>query len=285
MVVRRDVPADALSLATWRIRHVISDGECPAAMIGAVTTRCRPTDLAREAARRTTTISITLGEAVRAARRHLRLTQHALAIRVGVSQTAISRIERGLGGHVPLETWVALGIALERPLAITFSRPLGEPRDPADAGHLEIQEYLLKLARATGRPGTFELPTRPSDPARSTDVGIRDPTTRTRILAECWNSFDDLGSAARATNRKRHEAEATWPDDRITTVWVVRATAANRALLARYPNIVDAAFPGSSRGWVRALTTGTAPPAEPGLVWYDPATGRLAERRRATIAP
>ena len=153
------------------------------------------------------------------------------------------------------------------------------------AGHLEIQEHLLKLARATGRRGTFELPTRPSDPVRSTDVGIHDPTTRTRILAECWNTFGDLGAATRATNRKRHEAAATWPDDRIATVWVVRATATNRALLARYPPIVDAAFPGSSRDRVRALTLGEPSPMEPGLVWYDPGTGRLTERRRATIAP
>jgi hypothetical protein len=66
---------------------------------------------------------------------------------------------------------------------------------------------------------------------------------------------------------------------------VVRAgRAANRALLALYPHIVDAAFPGSSRRWCRALTTSSEPPAGAGLVWFDPATDRLTEHRRATMA-
>jgi hypothetical protein len=71
----------------------------------------------------------------------------------------------------------------------------------------------------------------------------------------------------------------------MASVWIVRATAANRALVARYPAIIDAAFPGSSRGWVKALTEGSTPPREAGFVWYDAPTARLTERRRATIAP
>ena len=165
------------------------------------------------------------------------------------------------------------------------SRPIGSTRALADAGHLEIQETVLRLARATGRPGTFELPTRPIDPSRSTDVGIRDPRHGVRILAECWNTFGDLGAATRATNRKEHEAQTSWPDDRIATVWVVRASATNRAILDRYPHILDAAFPGSSRAWVTALVEGRQPPEEPGIVWFDPNSASLRERRRATIAP
>jgi transcriptional regulator with XRE-family HTH domain len=207
-----------------------------------------------------------------------------IAQRIGVSVPRLSEIERGLGARAPLETWVALGAALGRPLAVNFSRSIDEPRSPSDGAHLEIQEHILALGRATGRTGTFEVPTRPSDPSRSTDVGLTDPTRRERIHVECWNTFSDLGAAVRATNRKVAEAEATWPDDRIATVWVVRATAANRALLARYPNIIDAAFPGSSRSWVRALTQGGKAPVRAGLVWFDPGTGRLSERRRATIA-
>ena len=42
---------------------------------------------------------------------------------------------------------------------------------------------------------------------------------------------------------------------------VVRATTRNRALVARYPEVFAAAFPGSSSGWVRALTSTAAPHA------------------------
>lgn len=108
------------------------------------------------------------------------------------------------------------------------------------------------------------------------------------IQVECWNTFGDLGAAVRSTHRKTAEAEAhaiaTNVGDarpyRVATVWVVRATAANRALLARFPNIIDASFPGSSRRWCRALVDGTEPPDEPGIVWFDPARRELTEHRR-----
>ena len=229
-------------------------------------------------------IAATMGGQLRAARRAKRWSIAALARRAGLSVARLSEIERGLGARAPLETWVALGIALERPLGVTFTRPLGRSSAVIDAGHPEIQEYVLHHARATRGSGTFEVPTRPADPSRSTDVGIRHESARTRILAECWNSFGDLGAAVRATRRKEAEAAATWPEDRVASIWIVRATAANRELIARYPNIIDAAFAGSSRAWVRALTEGTAPPKEPGLVWYDSSRRRLTERRRATIA-
>lgn len=254
-------------------------------------TRQRSTELEREIARRSTAICLSLGRDVRDGRIRLSMTQRVAADKVGISQTAWSRIERGLGGQVPLRTWVAMGIALDRPLAVSFSRALDAPRGLADAGHLEIQEHVLGLARATGRRGTFELPTRPADPSRSTDVGIRDDRHRVLIQTECWNTFGDLGAAVRATNRKAVEAAAhaiaTTAGDtepyRVATVWVVRASAGNRALMARYPHIIDAAFPGSSRRWVATLTQGAPPPTDPGLIWYDPGPRRLTEHRRATM--
>jgi hypothetical protein len=118
---------------------------------------------------------------------------------------------------------------------------------------------------------------------------VRDDVHRVLILAEGWNTFGDFGAAVRDTHRKQAEAEAhaaaghrldDAPPYRVVSVWVVRATASNRALVARYPHIIDATFPGSSRRWVSALSDGDEPPVEPGMVWFDPATGRLFERRR-----
>src|SRR5918996_950216 len=226
-------------------------GEAPIRMIPAESRRpSRDPSMARrsrtrskvEGSREAAAIAATLGGVLRAARRARRWSLAKLALRVGMSAPRLSELERGLGARAPLETWISLGIALGRPLAAAFSRPVGAAVETADAGHLHIQEHILRLARATGRPGTFELPTRPDDPSRSTDVGIRDPRQHARVLVECWNTFGDLGGAIRSTRRKEQEAAATWPDDRIATVWVVRATVANRALLSRYPEILDAAF-------------------------------------------
>jgi transcriptional regulator with XRE-family HTH domain len=255
-------------------------------MNAATPSRRRPTDTIREAQRLSQSIADVLGKAVRSERRRLRLTQAELAARVGVHQSWISRIEIGLGHGVPLETWIALGVALGRPLAVAFSRPLGETREPTDAGHLAMQERLLALARATGRSATFELPTRPSDPSRLIDVCVRDARNRVLIIEEAWNTFSDLGAAARSTARKRAEAAdlAATVDDgppyRVASVWVVRPSATNRNLLARFPGIFSAACPGPSRGWTRALTSTDSPPEAPGLVWLDPLNGRVSEWRR-----
>jgi transcriptional regulator with XRE-family HTH domain len=252
------------------------------------TARRRPTDTIREADRLTRGMAEALGIAVKAGRTRLRLSQAELAARVGVHQSWISRIELGQGEGVPLELWVALGVALGRPLAMTFSRPLGELRGPADAGHLSMQERLLALARATGRAVTFELPTRPADPSRSIDVCVRDARHRVLLIEEAWNTFGDLGAAARSTNRKVAESAdlaATFDDGppyRVAAVWVVRPSTTNRALLGRYPAIFKAACPGSSRTWARALVSDVAPPREPGLVRLDPASGRITEWRPTT---
>lgn len=257
-------------------------------MINGTSPRRRPTDLLREASRLSVAVAVALGDSVRTGRKRLRLTQAELAERVGVQQSWMSRIELGHGHAVPLDLWIRIGVALQQPLAVSFTRPLGETRQPIDAGHLAMQEYLLSLARSTGRAASFELPTRPSDPSRSIDVCVRDVRNRVLTVEEAWNTFGDLGGAIRATHRK--QAEATdlaaviddGPSFRVATVWVVRGTATNHALVARYPEIFTGAFPGSSRGWVKALTSDAAPPLQPGLVWFDPGTRRLHEWRRSS---
>lgn len=228
----------------------------------------------------------TLGRGVRSARQRNRLTQAGLALMVGVDQTRISQIELGRGEGAPLAVWIALGLALDRPLAVSFSRPLSDTRGPLDAGHLAMQEHLLGLARRTGRTATFELPTRPADPSRSIDVCVRDARHRVLIVEEAWNTFGDIGAAIGSTHRKQAEAQslASTIDDgvgyRVASVWIIRASAANRTLIHRYPEVFANAFPGSSRGWVRSLTSTAYPPAEPGLVWSDPANERVFEWRR-----
>jgi transcriptional regulator with XRE-family HTH domain len=224
-------------------------------------------------------ISTTLGLTVRTRRRQLRWSQAELGRRVGMSQTRISALERGLGVGLPLDIWVALGIALGQPLAVSFSRPTRAEDSLADAGHLDIQEYLLEIGRRNGRRGTFEQPTRPSDPAQSIDVCHVDSQHDCLIIQEAWNRIGDLGAAARGSTRKVAEMERRGESGRVTLCWVVRDTHANRAIVRRYPEVIAARFTGSSAEWVRALEDGSAPLAEPGIVWYDPATRRLRPMR------
>jgi hypothetical protein len=248
--------------------------------------RRRRTTHQLEGDREAASIAAALGRVVREGRRRLRMTQEELGTAVGLRHSRIGEIERGGGLGTPLVVWVRLGMVLGRPVAVSFSRDL-VPSMPADAGHLDGQELVLRLARDRGRPGSFELPTRPLDPSLSADAGVRDDPDRTLILHEIWNRFDDLGRAARSTDRKVAEAAEIAiglggdRPYRIAHCWLLIDTAANRTLVARYREVLASRFPGSSRAWVRALTDGGPVPREPGLAWIDLRARRLVPIRRA----
>jgi transcriptional regulator with XRE-family HTH domain len=233
-------------------------------------------------AREAQAIAATLGADAQRTRRRRALAQDALGARVGLSQSEISHIERGHGARTPLETWIAIGIALHRPLAVSFGRDIADAM-PRDAGHLAAQELLLRIAAATGRTAQFEVATRPANPRHSIDIGLRDARHRVLIVVEIWNRLDDVGAAARSTSRKVAEAAdlSTFhdPADRVASCWLLVDTAANRALVRRYPAIFRSRFDGSSSAWVQALTTGGRPPDRPGVAWIDPRAGRLRPLR------
>jgi transcriptional regulator with XRE-family HTH domain len=123
-------------------------------------------------------IAATLGSVIRSGRRRLGLSQEELGRKVGLSQSRVSAIERGLGAGITLELWVAFGLALRQPLAVSFSRPTRPDDALADAGHREIQEYLLEIRRRSGRrePSSCRL-AHTTPLRRSTSITKTPPTT------------------------------------------------------------------------------------------------------------
>lgn len=237
------------------------------------------------AARRSSVTAGELGAQLRQRRKRRGWTQRELGARIGLHHSRISQVELGGGASLTLRDWTALAHALGAELSVKLSRDHED--EPADAGHLRIQEFLLRLGRQAGAARLFELPTRPADPSRSVDVGLRDDLRRRLILLEAWNTIGDIGAAARSTTRKLAEAEALATalggDEgpyRVAGCWVVRASRTNRALVARYPEVFAARFPASSAGWARAIATGAEPPAGPGLIWCDPSRGTVFAWRR-----
>jgi len=223
------------------------------------------------------------GAKIRLARKRRRLTQGQLGARTALSQSAISDIEIGDGAGLSITAWQRIAIVLDLPLRLEIGRDLLE--EPPDAGHLAIQELILRLGRSTGRRRSYELATKPDDPSRSTDVGLVDDGNRTLIQIECVNTFGNINASIRSSDRKRAEAHALavamghGNPYAVRTCWVVRATKRNRAILAEYPELFATRFPASSRAWVDALTKGTLPPDQPGLVWCDVGSTRLFEWR------
>lgn len=228
--------------------------------------------------------AVRLGQEVRASRKRRRLTQQALADRVGTSRQRIGDIEAGRSLALPATVWFAIAQALGRYLKFEFAR---DPQaDVADAGHLAIQELVIRVAKAAGWEVHLEAKSRAWESNRSIDVRLVDRTQRQVVVVECWNTFGDVGAAARSSNAKvrdeEHHAAAIAGDAapfEVSLVWVVRDTKANRELLARYPQAFAARLPGSSQQWLKALTTRSKPPVEPGLVWSTVGSTRLLARR------
>jgi transcriptional regulator with XRE-family HTH domain len=223
------------------------------------------------------------GAKIRRARKRKRWTQASLGARIGLAQPTISDLERGEGANLSVLVWQEVASLL----GLNFDLSLGRDpfEEPADAGHLGIQELILRLGRQNDLKRTFELPTKPADPQFSTDVGLIDDLNRSLVQVECVNTFGKINAAIRSSDRKRAEAEAhaiaTGQGEpySVHQVWVIRATRRNRELLARYPELFATRFPASSRAWVDALTNGASPPKEMGLVWCDVAATRVFEWR------
>jgi transcriptional regulator with XRE-family HTH domain len=245
--------------------------------------RVRRPNLAPEAARRNAEQLARAGGDLREGRTRRRLTQVDAGDLAGIGRGIVSRIELGKGGNVSMDAWQRLALVVGRPLVVSVQRDLGG--ETRDAGHLAMQELVLRLGRRAGYQGSVELATKPSEPWRSADVGLAAPAARRLIHVECWNTIGDVGAAIRSSNRKQAEladlAVARWGESGSAhLVWVVRASARNRALVARYPEVFARAFPGSSHRWIDALSQGSPPPDAPGLVWCDIAATRLFAWRR-----
>ena len=171
--------------------------------------RGRRSSVVTEATRRACEQRAQVGGEIRTSRLRRHWTQQHLADLAGVDRQIVGRIERGVT-RLDIDVLQRVGVALDRNLEIRFGRDALE--QPVDAGHLAMQELVLRLGRACGYTGTFELPTRPAEPWRSADVGLAAPTRRVLILGECWNTFGDVGAAARSSTRKLIDLEE--PSDR-----------------------------------------------------------------------
>src|SRR4051794_37410014 len=157
--------------------------------------------LAAEAHRRNLELLVRLGAELRRSRLQRHLTQSALAARTGIAQTTVSDIELGRGGGHTIDSWQRLVLPLGRSLTISISRDRDEA--PVDAGHLAIQELVLRSARRSGFTRRFELQS--SRGGYSSDAGLINPAKRWIVLIECINTITDFGAAVRSSHRKRSE--------------------------------------------------------------------------------
>lgn len=260
------------------------------ASFSAARRRADPSTIAGRA--RSRAVAGRLGVALREARRTTGRTQAQVAIRAGVSQQLISRLELGWGQDASLETWACVAAAVGEQL-VGFLELAPGATPPRDIEHLRRQSALIGIAAAGGWTAHPELAIDPEAiRSRSIDIALIRRAGREAVVVEVWDWFDDVGASLRGldakigvlTSRLRGEpgnvAERDGGGDawRIRGLFVVRDTRRNRAILAELRPLFASRFTGPSAGWLRALETAAAMPDGHGLLWSD-RHGRLTASR------
>jgi transcriptional regulator with XRE-family HTH domain len=198
------------------------------------------------------------------------LTQRQVSEHAGVSQQLVSLAERGdpgIGLHVRCRLVAAAGHELGWKLYPVRGVSL------RDSGQLLLAQAILSglSKQLTAR---LEVPIAAGD-LRAADMLITSPTEQ--IHVEIERSLFDLQAQLRSAQLKR---DSLAQSDRLPVRLVIAVpdSARARAVAARLPEIVRAAFPIPSRQVASALRTGASLGGD-GLLFVRPA--RLTSRTRA----
>jgi transcriptional regulator with XRE-family HTH domain len=217
-----------------------------------------------------------VGKAIRDGRRSLGLTQRALATRAGVSQTAVSRAERGVVEYVSILETARILDALDVRLDVAVHHPyrIGGPA-ARDAVHLRLMSYA---ARRLGRCG-FEV-------AREVPVGTGRvlgwmdllgwrPNDRALLVVEVKGDLTDVGALERQVAWYEREAwnaarSMGWRPSRIVVAALALASRHNDAAVRAHSDALGRRFPGRPSR-LAAIVAGEGPlPGERILAFVDP---------------
>jgi len=219
-------------------------------MILPVATSTRRRDRGRDRARE---IRTRVGHEVRAARRGAGLSLRAAGASVGISASALSRLERGLDAAVSLERLCRACAAV----GLEFSGRAFLDGDPIrDAGHVRLLDRLRQRL-PPGSPWRVEVPLPIPGDRRAVDAETR--LQGRRVGFEVELQLDDVQALERRFALKRRDAGLD------VLVLVVADTRHNRHVLAMHRAALRSAFPLGPREVLTALARGLAPTGD-GLV-------------------
>lgn len=186
------------------------------------------------------------GDQLRIARVAAGLSQRKLGAMVGLSHSAIGRMERGVVQRITVDRLALVAAVLGMDLRIGLF-PAGTP--VRDAAHLAL------IARLRARvPTTLgwrtEVPIPIAGDLRSADVVIDGPSVDAMVEAE--TRLGDLQAMERRTYLKQRDLGIR------RVILLVADTRHNRAVLAAHPDLRER-FPISTRACLLALSQGRDP--------------------------
>ena len=186
------------------------------------------------------------GEELRQARLAAGLSQRAVGHVVGLSHSAVGRLERGELKRVTVDRIATLAAALGLDLRIGLF-PSGSP--VRDAAHLALIERLRERV-GPGWRWRAEVPVPLPGDLRSADVVLDGPLVDEMVEAE--TRLNDLQAFERRVRLKQRDLGIR------RVILLIADTRHNRAILAAHPELV-ARFPISTRACLAALRDGRDP--------------------------
>lgn len=234
---------------------------------------------------------VRFGHAVRALRRRKRLNQQELADKAGVSQSAVSRVERGEVGSLTIRVVEKIALAMDASASLRLYWHGEELDRLLDAAHAGLVEQVVAILRSRGWEVVPEATFSIYGERGSIDVLAFHPGHGALLVIEVKSVVPDLQATLSGIDRKVRLAPTIargrgWEVRSVSRLLVLPEDRTARRRLARYEVTIDQVMPLRTRAVRRWLSAPTG--AMGGVLFLassQSTTGRhRVGRRRAESA-
>lgn len=204
-----------------------------------------------------------VGRIVREVRIRKAWRQRDLAEAAGVSQSLVSRIERGWVGSLSIGKLRKVGSALDIRLSLDAWWRAGEVDRLVDRGHAALVDHVVASLRADGWVTRVEVTFNHFGERGSADVVAWHAQERILLIVEVKTMIGDIQATASTFERKVRIlpdvllAEERWRARTVARLLVIAETHANRSVVRDHPAIFGAVWPArttETRHWLRRPT-------------------------------
>lgn len=199
--------------------------------------------------------ALRLGAVLRAVRVRRRLRQLDVAVRAGVSDVTVSRIERGRLDGVPFGTVSRVAGVLEIHVGLQAWSRHGDLDRLVNRRHSQLAEDVLgDFERAGGWAVRPEVSFAIYGDRGSVDLIAWHAATASLVVIELKTEIVDLGELLSTLDRKRRLASQIaarfgWTPAATSVALVVSASSTNRRRIAAHARTVRSVLPDSTRRW------------------------------------
>jgi transcriptional regulator with XRE-family HTH domain len=232
---------------------------------------------------------VKIGSTSHAIRLELHLRQADVALRAGVSQQAVSSIERGLLGPRSVDALDRVAEALQADLSVTVRWRGPKLARLLDRRHAHLQNQVVAALGASGWTAIPEEPFNHCGDRGSVDILAWRPDARALLIVEIKTEIVDLQDLLRTLEMKARVVPSLvprshgWRPAHVAVVVVLPSTNTHRRAVATYAALLGASLPARTRE-VRAWLE--QPRGALHGIWFFPCTpgesaiGQLRATRR-----